>query len=187
MGLPRFSGKLMKKGMLLVRNLGVLVLIIFCSFAYGQSIRPVSLFGRTRPTARLLLLGVGAWWSLGIVFWFISFLNPFRLSLPTLPDSGPQIIVYLSVVSVLIPVTEELLFRGYFYPVLRSRIGITAGILVTSLVFAGAHGELALLPFLFIGALCMNLLYEGTGSVVPGWCLHSGFNALLYGWDWIMS
>lgn len=76
------------------------------------------------------------------------------------------------------PVTEELVFRGCLYGVLRQTAGRAVAIGVSAVVFALIHGHAASLPGLLILAVALALLYEATGSLWAPLALHSVFNAL---------
>jgi membrane protease YdiL (CAAX protease family) len=80
---------------------------------------------------------------------------------------------------VLGPWFEEILFRGFLYPVLRARAGVWTGVLATSILFAALHGHgIAFAPILVLG-LALNLLYERSGSVIPGAVLHMTHNCAM--------
>lgn len=74
--------------------------------------------------------------------------------------------------------TEELVFRGLIGRGLTARWGVPGGILLTSLLFAVAHGTpahaLATLPV----GLCLHLVYRQTGSLWAPILLHTLNNAL---------
>ena len=76
------------------------------------------------------------------------------------------------------PVTEELIFRGCLYGVLRQIGGRVLAIGVSAIVFALIHGHAASLPGLFILAVALALLYEATGSLWAPLALHAIFNAM---------
>jgi membrane protease YdiL (CAAX protease family) len=74
------------------------------------------------------------------------------------------------------PLCEEIVFRGYFYPVLKRFAGAWPAAIASSLVFACAHGNLtAALPLFLFGALLV-LLYEKTGSLWAPIAVHFCFN-----------
>ncbi|HEV2791641.1 MAG TPA: type II CAAX endopeptidase family protein [Solirubrobacterales bacterium] len=72
------------------------------------------------------------------------------------------------------PISEELCFRGFLYGGLRERYPRLAAALLAGVVFGALHaltGITAVPPLIAFGfALC--LLYEKTGSIVPGIILH---------------
>lgn len=86
--------------------------------------------------------------------------------------------------AVVAPITEEFLFRGYFYGIGKRYLGATVSGLLTAALFAASHANLAALPVLFVLALCFTLAYELTGSLWVPMGMHALFNsaslALLY-------
>jgi membrane protease YdiL (CAAX protease family) len=86
---------------------------------------------------------------------------------------GPVPIQVLLIV-VLAPISEEICFRGMLYGGLRTKLPIVPAALIGGLVFGGLHaltGVTAVPPLIAFGFL-LCLLYEKTGSVVPGIVLH---------------
>jgi len=82
---------------------------------------------------------------------------------------------------VVAPMTEEFIFRGYFYGVLRRYLGVIPGLLLTSLLFASIHTNLSVLLPLFVLASCLTLAYEATGSLWVPMVMHGLFNAVMLG------
>ncbi len=72
------------------------------------------------------------------------------------------------------PISEEVCFRGMLYGGLRERLPRIPAALLGGLVFGGLHaltGVSAVPPLIAFG-LILCLLYEKTGSIVPGILLH---------------
>ena len=73
------------------------------------------------------------------------------------------------------PVAEEVFFRGFLYRCLRNRFSIVPACLVVAVMFGLVHtqyplaGKLAVASFSVITCL----LYERTGSLLPGIAIHS--------------
>ena len=89
-------------------------------------------------------------------------------------------VVLIAVVAA--PLTEELIFRGCLYGILRQVGGRFTAIAVSSLLFALIHGHIPSLAGLVILAVGLSLLYEKTGSLWAPILLHAGFNGLsIYG------
>jgi hypothetical protein len=75
------------------------------------------------------------------------------------------------------PLCEEIVFRGYFYPVLKKFAGVWPATLCSALVFASAHGNLtALLPLFIFGGVLV-FVYEKTGSLWAPIAVHCCFNS----------
>jgi len=91
----------------------------------------------------------------------------------------------LSVVAIAViaaPLTEELVFRGCLYGVLRQIGGRFVAIAATSLLFALIHGHIPSLAGLLVLAVGLSLVYEKTGSLWAPVLLHATFNGLsIYG------
>ncbi len=80
------------------------------------------------------------------------------------------------------PCCEEFLFRGFFYGVWKRYLGpLRAGLLACAL-FAAFHTSLPALAGLFVLAVCLNVAYERTGSLLVPIGMHALFNfvSLLY-------
>jgi membrane protease YdiL (CAAX protease family) len=92
--------------------------------------------------------------------------------------NDPQVLGLMAFAAVVAaPLCEEIVFRGYLYPVLKKFSGIGPAAVCSSLVFAAAHGNLtALLPLLIFGGLLV-LLYEKTGSLWAPIAAHFCFNS----------
>jgi membrane protease YdiL (CAAX protease family) len=72
------------------------------------------------------------------------------------------------------PVTEEICFRGMLFGGLREKLPRIAAALICGLIFGALHaitGITAVPPLIVFGFL-LALLYERTGSIVPGMLLH---------------
>jgi uncharacterized protein len=106
-----------------------------------------------------------------------------RLNLPGQPDlvplfgEGPLgLAVALVVASVIAPVSEEVLFRGFMYPGMRERWGVAMAVIVSSAVFSVFHLSLStFIPIAVMGAV-FALLYERTDSIWPPIALHALVN-----------
>jgi membrane protease YdiL (CAAX protease family) len=84
----------------------------------------------------------------------------------------------------LAPVAEEILFRGFLYGVLKRYLGGIGAALLSAMLFAAIHMNLASLPGLFVLALGLIFAYERSGSIFVPMGVHALFNfcnfALLY-------
>lgn len=68
------------------------------------------------------------------------------------------------------PATEELVFRGVFYPAMREKLGLAWAVAASAVVFAGMHivwrGELFLPISQLLGGLVFVWAYERTRSLL---------------------
>ncbi|MFH1371411.1 MAG: CPBP family intramembrane glutamic endopeptidase [Planctomycetota bacterium] len=80
---------------------------------------------------------------------------------------------------VVVPFTEEVLFRGIFQTLLRSYLNRPwPAIILASLIFIIFHANPEHWPALFPLALCFGYAYEKSGSLFRAIFIHSFFNAM---------
>ena len=92
-------------------------------------------------------------------------------------SSDPLILGLMAFAAVVAaPLCEEIVFRGYFYPVAKKFAGPWAAGICSALVFAAAHGNLAALLPLFIFGCLLVFIYEKTGSLWAPIAVHFCFN-----------
>jgi hypothetical protein len=94
-------------------------------------------------------------------------------------------------VTVMAPLAEEFLFRGFFFKALRNWRGFLPAAVLTGLVFGGVHAGSSNVEFLAPLALLGFILcaiYERTGSLYPCIALHCVNNSIAFGssqhWSW---
>jgi membrane protease YdiL (CAAX protease family) len=141
-------------------------------------------------------LGRAVKWAVIVLVAYFAFQILYALSVhpdekqTTLKDlgagSGGLITVVIGLVVVgMAPVIEEFFFRGFFYTSLRNRFSFVAAAAINGIVFGALHaqtGVQAVPPLVVLGiALCV--LYEATGSILPGIALHALNNMLAFGVD----
>lgn len=92
--------------------------------------------------------------------------------------SAVSIRIMLAFAAVIIaPVVEEVVFRGYIYPVCKRYTGRIIATFFASLFFSAVHFNIpALLP-LFILAIILTIAYELSGSLWVPISIHACFNA----------
>jgi membrane protease YdiL (CAAX protease family) len=88
--------------------------------------------------------------------------------------------IQILLIAIAAPISEELFFRGMLFGGLRERLPLLSAALVSGLVFGALHAisGLSTVPPLIAFGFIMALLYEKTGSIVPGILLHMANNSL---------
>ena len=88
------------------------------------------------------------------------------------------------------PISEEILFRGFLFGYLRTKIGVPIGLVVQALLFALMHtsaynysgniggGLFALFQLFLLGIFC-GFLYQRTSTLHPSIICHAAYNYLL--------
>lgn len=102
------------------------------------------------------------------------------------PDRlNPQFLLYAAISSfVLVPILEELFFRGYVQARLTEDFGAVGSIFLAALLFALAHGQyyrasvlsLGMLVSLAVQSLVVGFVFYRTGSLIPPIVAHSLVN-----------
>jgi membrane protease YdiL (CAAX protease family) len=89
-------------------------------------------------------------------------------------ESFGSIPVQVLLIVIAAPISEEICFRGMLYGGLRERWPKVAAALLAGLVFGALHAltGLSAVPPLVAFGFVLCLLYERTGSIVPGIVLH---------------
>jgi membrane protease YdiL (CAAX protease family) len=128
----------------------------------------------------------GAWkWMLAAVGAYLSFAIAYAAILgephqKDIAENFGAVPVQILLIVVAAPISEEVCFRGFLFGGLRSRLPRLAAALISALIFGGLHattGISAVPPLIFFGFV-LALLYERTGSIVPGILLHMLNNSI---------
>ena len=169
----------------------LVILLPILTLLLGRGVRLSELFGFNQvPLLRVVLLGTGLLvLSIPIVYGASSLMSVWMKVDPK-TDSQEIIQIFqqakqfsqrlpIIILAVLVaPVSEEFIFRGYLYGVLKRYGGGLASLFFTSVLFALLHLNVpALLP-LFLLACTFTLAYEMTGSLLVPMTMHALFNAL---------
>lgn len=97
-------------------------------------------------------------------------------SVATATNSG-NFFVIIFAVWILGPIIEELSYRGLSYYFIEKGSKRAVAVIITSVLFAVAHGNLLQGVYAFIAALISCMLIRFAGSVTAGITFHIGFNA----------
>ena len=93
---------------------------------------------------------------------------------------------------VVAPFVEEVVFRGYLYPVLARAWGTSAGILATALLFAAIHaqqlwGGWAQIALILLVGLILTYVRARNGSVLASYLVHLSYNLTVFLLIWVAT
>lgn len=71
-----------------------------------------------------------------------------------------------------VPIIEEIIFRGLIHTLLSKRYGVKRAIIFSSIFFGLMHGIGVVTIFAIVAGIGLALLYEKTGSLAPGMVAH---------------
>lgn len=94
-------------------------------------------------------------------------------------DGVDRVIAVIALVF-LAPIAEEIVFRGWIYGKLRTRIRLPLAVLLTSLLFAVLHGQWNVGVSVFALSLVLCGLREVTGTIWSGIILHMLSNGIAF-------
>lgn len=94
-------------------------------------------------------------------------------------NKDPLLFAVLAIVACVgAPLSEEVVFRGYIYPVVKRFTNIPVSVVFNGLLFAAIHGNLAALPTLFLLGLILAVAYELSGSLWLPIAIHAAYNTV---------
>lgn len=141
---------------------------------------------RVRTALKWTAIAYGGYWLLSIVWAQLVDLSE-QDQLPDslgVDESTVALVAVCVLVTVVAPIAEEVLFRGYVFGALRNWRGPWPAALLTGAIFGAIHVGSApaefLVPLAILGvALCV--LRWRSGSLLPCIALHAANNALAFG------
>ncbi len=166
----------------------IIAAIVICFVI--RRIRPIDWLGLRWPAWRQVFwiapAAVVSMWGVfgglqvaGFMHWIESFgVESVQDTVKLLQNSkDPGILGLMTLAAVVVaPCCEEIVFRGYLYPVTQKFAGPWVAGICSALVFAAAHGSLAALLPLFIFGCLLVLIYQKTGSLWAPMAVHFCFN-----------
>jgi uncharacterized protein len=96
--------------------------------------------------------------------------------------SVPRVCWLVFAAVALAPVTEEILFRGFLHPYLKSRMSTRTAWILTAFIFGAIHFHALTFVQLFLFGLVLGAAYELTGSLPLCVGIHMCFNAATALW-----
>jgi membrane protease YdiL (CAAX protease family) len=92
-------------------------------------------------------------------------------------DSLLRVAALSATAAFIVPISEEVLFRGFIFGAIRRRSGPIAAALASAVLFALVHPPLDWLPILIL-ALALAGVYEKTGSLLAPMAAHAATNVV---------
>jgi membrane protease YdiL (CAAX protease family) len=129
---------------------------------------------------------VGLGLAMQVVFLLLARFLPFPKETPF--DAllrRPAAVVLIAVFAVTLgPLMEELFFRGFFYPVLARRFGMSTGISLSALGFGLMHAaqygySWASVFLIFLVGVVLGVVRASKDSVAAGFLVHAAYNSTI--------
>jgi len=171
----------------LIITCGLLGLLLGVLKARGHQL--IQLFGLNRVSFRQAVTGSVIWILLAYPLVMLSLgLVVFLIGEPPAPQpvleffmqadglEKKYLLGFTAVVAA--PVFEEIVFRGFLYPVFKRFTGALVGAMLSALLFSMVHVYLPAVLAFFVLALCLTVVYERTGSIWLPIGMHMIFNGI---------
>ena len=173
--------------LLIISALGLLAEafgLIVAVWWFGKRRRKLSWreFGFRPVSANWVLAAIGLTFAVSIIGGALGVLaqqgfglpaeNPQIKALAPAGFSWPAAIGITLLGGVLVPIAEEMFFRGMLHRWARDKWGFAAGALISASVFGAIHVIPLVIPFAILMGLAASWAYERTGSLLPGLIIH---------------
>jgi membrane protease YdiL (CAAX protease family) len=131
------------------------------------------------------------WTGLGLIFWVVStfigeWLNipveQFMLDVKEASDSVTVISLVVITICIVVPITEELVFRGWLYSkITQTKLGNIGALILSSIIFTIIHSQydntITFLMIFLLGLLLAFVRYR-TNNISYSIAIHMIFNSL---------
>jgi len=171
--------------MLLMKKIEVYLVIILFSFIYyvlhNRNNGEVGSLKKTLVNGCFLTIKV---WPLLIIVGLISStllveFKPQQNVLDLKIENYTNIVTIIITACIIAPITEELIFRGMLYPVLKKLIGVLGACFFSSLLFSLIHFNMLSFFVLFVFSCALTYIYERYNNICIPIISHAFFNALM--------
>ncbi len=147
--------------------------------------REFHLEGLTTSASALRCLGGGA-----VLALFISFAGRFvnqkgDLPIEELFRSRLSVILLMAFGTLVAPLVEETMFRGFLYPIIARYLGVATSVMVTGISFGIMHaqqlwGGWGQIGLLIVVGIVLTWVRARTGTVAASFFVHLGYNGFLF-------
>lgn len=172
----------------LVQDAALIVAAVVFAGLWARGLTPAS-FGlrptRLGPAVGWTLLAWGAFLLLGQVYVQLVGQPEDQALTQDLrnEETLSALVGYGVLLAFVAPLAEELFFRGFVFGVVREKIGVAGGAIVSAVVFGLVHitgSPIKTVGVLIILGVLLCLLYVQTGSLLPCIALHALNNGLSF-------
>lgn len=115
--------------------------------------------------ARAAFVPVAFLWDLFLKFVRIDAPEQNLIGLFRDEPSVMRVVMMTLIAVVVVPIAEEMAFRGGLFGYIRTRTQRLIALIIPSFVFALVHGNLRTFPLLFLFAVILSIAYERTGRL----------------------
>jgi membrane protease YdiL (CAAX protease family) len=164
----------------LATALGFLLVPFAIAAGKGATVREAAAqlgLRRFKPSALLWMLAAIGVYLLFAIAYTAIFGSPHQ---DDVAEAFGAVPIQVLLIVVAAPISEEVCFRGMLFGGLRERFPRLVAALITGVIFGGLHATtgVSAVPILAAFGFILALLYEKTGSIIPGIVLHMLNNSI---------
>ncbi len=165
----------------------LMVIFLFCALVFARGQTPQIAFGLA-PARPWRVIGLGAL-CIVLTYPLVQLAEEIVSKFGFSASDGDEMVQFLRgkisasdtawavlLAVIIAPLTEELVFRGYLYGVIKKYGGQVAAMFTSALLFAAVHHNLPAMPALALLGIGLTLAYEITGSLWAPVVMHMLFN-----------
>lgn len=125
------------------------------------------------------LFFIGIEWLSARFYVIQSLYNDYQINVGDIsPQGGSETVLYIAGISLLIPIAEELIFRGIILGKFLESMRPGLAIVLTSLIFACMHLQPLQIMYAFVCGLILGYAYLYSNSIFVSIAIHVIFNIL---------
>lgn len=155
------------------------IIFVICLFVKRGSIKECRFKNISKKDyLYIALLSFGLAVILGILVALLMQIFPsYNEVAKTISSSTDSIFSLISII-VLIPICEEIIFRGVIFGYLKKRYNLVVSLIIQALAFAFMHGNIVQGIYTFILGLVLGIIYIYTNSLYGSMLMHIIYNLL---------
>ena len=166
---------------IIVAGLLMIMLIVLIQFIRRKSLKEELHLVPVSPAVCAIAVGTGI--TLNFVISFLISLIPEQVMKfigenNDEPEYVGSMLIYVLAAVITAPVIEELLFRNFMYGRFRRFMPVWLSIALVSVFFGIVHGSILQGVYAGVLGILLALVFERSGSILPGVFCHLGFNAV---------
>lgn len=178
------------EGVYLILFQALLDILIFMFIYFTVTLKYNSSFlnsikwSRKGDTRTLVYLAVGI--VLALAFVGISSLmpNPGEPPIEKMLKYPPTAVLYAALGVLLAPFVEEVVFRGFIYPVIERSLGKSLAVLISASMFTFVHvfqlwGSWTIVALIGLVGLTLSVVRARTDAVIPSFFIHLSYNSTI--------
>ncbi|GAA0866468.1 type II CAAX endopeptidase family protein [Paraclostridium tenue] len=164
----------------LIGDLATLILTYFIFKAYGKKLlskeilKPINL----KSIIYIIIFGIGISIILSNLIGILMMFSPSYIDVQNQIQNESNSLLNLSIIIILAPVCEEILFRNVVFGYLRKNYNIVIAVLVQALIFGIIHGNFVQGIYTFTLGIGLALVYMYYDSLWACIILHIVFNLM---------